>query len=186
MLQKIAHWIFRSAGWTMVGRIPDIDKGVFIAAPHTSNWDGFWFLVYKVAQQVEVSFLAKDSLFWWPLGTLLRRMGAISINRADAANLVPQLVRAFAARDHLFLALAPEGTRKWKPHWKSGFYRIAKAADVPITLAFIDYQKRQIGIGPTLPDGRTQEEDLETIREFYAGVNGRHPALQGPVEFPPE
>lgn len=170
----------------MVGRIPDIDKGVFIAAPHTSNWDGFWFLVYKVAQQVEVSFLAKETLFWWPLGTLLSRMGAIPINRADTAGLVPQLVRAFEERDHLFLALAPEGTRKWKPHWKSGFYRIAKAADVPITLAFIDYERKRIGIGPTLPEGRTVDEDLATIREFYADVKGRHPASQGPVEFPPE
>ena len=82
--------------------------------------------------------------------------------------------------------MAPEGTRKWKPHWKSGFYRIAKAADVPITLAFIDYERKQIGIGPTLPDGRTVNEDLATIRDFYAGVKGRHPQLQGPVEFPPE
>jgi 1-acyl-sn-glycerol-3-phosphate acyltransferase len=186
MLKRLAQWIFRTAGWTMVGRIPDIDKGVFIAAPHTSNWDGFWFLVYKVAQQVEVSFLAKETLFWWPLGTLLGSMGAIPIDRSDAAGLVPRLVQAFTERDHLFLALAPEGTRQWKPHWKSGFYRIAKAAGVPITLAFIDYDKRQIGIGPTLPDGRTQAEDLATIREFYAGVKGRRPELQGPVEFPPE
>jgi len=101
-------------------------------------------------------------------------------------DIAEELVQAFEERDHLFLALAPEGTRKWKPHWKSGFYRIAKAAEVPITLAFIDYERKQIGIGPTLPDGRTMNEDLATIREFYAGVKGRHPALQGPVEFPPE
>jgi 1-acyl-sn-glycerol-3-phosphate acyltransferase len=186
MWQRLARWIFRMAGWKMVGRIPDIDKGVFIAAPHTSNWDGFWFLTYKVAQQVEVSFLAKQSLFWWPLGSLLSAMGAIPIDRHDAAGLVPQLVSAFEEREHLFLALAPEGTRKWKPHWKSGFYRIAKAADVPITLAFIDYRRKEIGIGPTLPRDRTVGEDLAAISEFYVGITGRHPELQGPVTFPPE
>jgi 1-acyl-sn-glycerol-3-phosphate acyltransferase len=184
MLKALARLILRLGGWTMTGRIPDIDKGVFIAAPHTSNWDGFWFLVYKVAQQVEVSFLAKESLFWWPLGTILGGMGAIPINRGDAADIVAGLVREFARRDHLFLALAPEGTRKWKPHWKTGFYRIAEAAGVPVTLAYIDYEKKEIGIGPTLPQGEPIENVLQSLREFYAGVKGRHPALQGPIEFP--
>ena len=167
----------------MTGRLPDIDKAVYIAAPHTSNWDGFWFLCYKVAIDVKVSFLAKESLFWWPLGSLLSAMGAIPIDRTDAGGIVPQLVRTFEERDHLFLALAPEGTRRWMPEWKSGFYRIAKAADVPIVLAYIDYERKSLGIGPTLPENRSLDEDLAIIRAFYEGVKGRHPELQGPIEF---
>ena len=186
MLQWIARSIFRIGGWKTVGEIPAVDKAVFIAAPHTSNWDGFWFLVYKVLQDVEVSFLAKESLFWWPLGSLLRRMGAIPIDRSNAANIVPQLVRTFESRNHLFLALAPEGTRKRTPYWKSGFYRIAKAANVPIVLACIDYPGKYIGIGPMLGDGNTIEQDLAVMREFYAEKRGRHPELQGPVQFPPQ
>jgi 1-acyl-sn-glycerol-3-phosphate acyltransferase len=186
MLQWLANRIFSAFGWTLVGQLPDVDKAVFIAAPHTSNWDGFWFLCYKHAIDVEVSFLAKESLFWWPLGPVLRSMGALPIDRGDAQTIVPRLVREFERADHLYLALAPEGTRKWKPHWKSGFYRIARAAGVPIVLAFIDYPNRRIGIGPTLPDDRTMAEDLDDIRRFYANVTGRHPAFQGPVEFPPE
>jgi len=170
----------------MVGEVPPLAKAVFIAAPHTSNWDGFWFLVYKVALDVEVRFLAKDTLFWWPLGPVLRAMGALPIDRRDAATIVPQLVAAFAASDHLFLALAPEGTRKRVPYWKTGFYRIAKAADVPIVLAFIDYRQKRLGIGPTLPDGTTMVDDLGTIREFYAQFTGKRPELQGPVAFPPD
>lgn len=185
MLQWIARCIFRICGWKTVGEIPAIDKAVFIAAPHTSNWDGFWFLVYKVAVNVQVSFLAKESLFWWPLGTILRAMGAMPIDRSDAANIVPHLVRTFETEEQLFLALAPEGTRKLTSQWKSGFYRIAKAANVPIVLAYIDYQRKIIGIGPALPDGRTREEDLADIRDFYADKVGRHPELQGPVEFQP-
>ena len=186
MLKWLANLIFRLSGWELVGRVPDLKKAVFIAAPHTSNWDGFWFLCYKFAVDVKVSFLAKETLFWWPLGPFLRATGAIPIDRSDAHSIVPRLVEEFERADHLFLALAPEGTRKWKPHWKTGFYRIAKAAGVPIVLASIDYENRRIGIGPTLPEGRTMEQDLADIREFYAGVRGRHPELQGPIEFPPE
>jgi 1-acyl-sn-glycerol-3-phosphate acyltransferase len=186
MLKWLARCIFRISGWKMVGQVPDIRKAVFIAAPHTSNWDGFWLLIYKVAIDVDVRFLAKDTLFWWPLGSILTALGAMPIDRSDATSIVPQLVDAFETEDRLFLALAPEGTRKWMPYWKTGFHRIAKAADVPIVLAFIDYRKKQMGIGPVLPDGRTREEDLETIRQYYSQFVGKRPELQGPIEFPPE
>lgn len=186
MLKWLARFIFRVTGWTMVGEIPPIEKAVFIASPHTSNWDGFWLLIYKVAIDVDVRFLAKDTLFWWPLGSVLRALGAMPIDRREATKIVPQLVDAFAAESHLFLALAPEGTRKWMPYWKSGFYRIAHEADVPIVLAFIDYETKSMGIGPTLPNGNTMEEDLVLIREFYSQFSGKRPELQGPVEFPPE
>ncbi len=183
MLRWLAKRILNLGGWQILGEIPAIDKAVFIAAPHTSNWDGFWLLVYKVAMQVDVRFLAKETLFWWPLGRLLSALGAMPIDRGDAGGVVPQLVKAFAREEHLFLALAPEGTRSWRPHWKTGFHRIASAADVPIVLAHIDYEKREIAIGPTLPKGRSLEEDFEAIREYYAGVKGRRPELQGPVTF---
>ncbi len=186
MLNWLALRIFRMAGWTLTGRLPDLDKAMFIAAPHTSNWDGFWFLTYKFAIDVKVSFLAKDALFWWPLGAMLNVMGALPIDRSDATRIVPQLVRAFDESDRLYLALAPEGTRKWMPYWKSGFYRIAKAANVPIVMAYIDYPNKRMGIGPTLPDGNTMEEDLEIIRQYYSQFTGKRPELQGPVEFPPE
>ena len=186
MLRWLARRLFDIGGWKAIGEIPDIPRAVFIAAPHTSNWDGFWLLVYKLVMNVDVRFLAKDSLFWWPLGPILTAMGAMPIDRRDAAGIVPQLVKAFEEQDHLFLALAPEGTRSWRPCWKTGFHRIAAAAGVPVVLAHIDYAKREIGIGPTLPQGRGLEEDFETIREYYRGVSGRHPELQGPVTFSPE
>lgn len=186
MLKGLARFFFRITGWTMVGQVPPYAKAVFIAAPHTSNWDGFWLLIYKVAVDVDVRFLAKDTLFWWPLGPVLRAFGAMPIDRSDAGRVVPLLVDMFAKTDHLRLALAPEGTRKWQPYWKTGFYRIAKSARVPIVLAFIDYRKKELGIGPTLPDGQTMQQDLESMRNFYAAFTGRRPENQGPVEFPPE
>jgi 1-acyl-sn-glycerol-3-phosphate acyltransferase len=186
MLQGIARFILRISGWTITGELPTVKKAVFIAAPHTSNWDGFWLLVYKTALDVEVHFLAKHTLFWWPLGSILRAMGAIPVDRAVSASTVQQVVDAFSRRDRFWFALSPEGTRKWQPHWKTGFYRIAKAANVPIVLAFMDYRKKRMGIGITLPENRNLVEDLKTIRDFYAPFSGRVPERQGPIEFPPD
>ena len=186
MLQRLAKWILRTGGWTTVGEVPDLDKIIFIAAPHTSNWDGFWLIIYKVALNIRVRFLAKHSLLWWPLGSILRSLGAMPIDRRQAASTVSQLVDAFETEDRLLLALAPEGTRKWKPYWKTGFYSIAIATEIPIVLAYIDYEKKEMGIGITIHPSGNANEDLAIIRDFYRSRVARHPELRGPVVFPPD
>lgn len=185
-MRWIATTIIRVSGWTVVGSIPELSRAVFIAAPHTSNWDGFWLLMYKVSMDVEVRFLAKHTLFWWPLGPILTSLGALPIDRDDSAAIVPQLIAAFKTENQLFLALAPEGTRKWRPYWKTGFYRIAEAAGVPIILAFVDYKSKRMGIGKTLPMGQSMQEILGELRRFYAPFVGARPKLQSPIKFPPE
>jgi 1-acyl-sn-glycerol-3-phosphate acyltransferase len=186
MLQRIAHRILKIGGWTPVGEPPTADKVIFIAAPHTSNWDGFWLMVYKVATQIDLHFLAKHTLFWWPLGPVLRALGALPIDRSDSTSTVQQVVDEFAKREKCWFALAPEGTRKWQPYWKTGFYRIAIAADIPLVLGFIDYEKKQMGIGITLPAERNLADDLQAIQQFYEPHVGRIPGNTGPIEFPPE
>jgi 1-acyl-sn-glycerol-3-phosphate acyltransferase len=184
MLQSLARKILSVAGWKTVGEVPPVDKAVFIAAFHTSNWDGFWLIVYKFALNIDITFLAKHTLFWWPLGAFLRKFGAIAIDRGHTHSTVQQLVDEFRRRDHLFLALAPEGTRRWQPYWKSGFYQIARKAGVPIVLAYIDYRKKEMGIGITI-DPTDLAKDLAKMREFYRSVTPRHPLNQGPIAFPP-
>lgn len=176
--------ILRIFGWSAVGEVPPFEKAVFIVAPHTSNWDGFWLIVYKYVIDVEFRFFAKHTLFWWPLGPFLRELGALPVDRNTSASYVQQLVDAFSREDHLFLALAPEGTRKRQPHWRTGFYEIAVAADVPIVLGFIDYRKKQMGIGMTLPRVRDLEQDLEILRDFYEPIEPRHPENRAPIGFP--
>lgn len=183
MWQRIARAIMRLRGWTLVGEIPPLKKAVFIAAPHTSNWDGFWLIVCKVALDIKISFLAKHTLFWWPLGTLLTALGAIPVERTRAGANVDKLAQLFDESDELFLALAPEGTRKWRPHWRSGFYRIAKAANVPIVMTFVDYKTRRAGIGPQVDCSGTADETMARIRAFYETIVAAKPENMGPIKL---
>jgi len=185
ILQPIARLILKLCGWTTTGQVPNLDKVVFIAAPHTSNWDGFWLIIFKIALNVKLRFLAKHTLFWWPLSSLLRGFGAMPIDRSQTTSTVQQLINAFNEEEHLLLALAPEGTRKWQPYWKTGFYQIAKEARVPIVLAYIDYSRKKMGVGITLHPSDDTEKDLAIIRDYYKDFVPRHPELKSPIQFPP-
>jgi len=184
MLQAIAKAILKIGGWEIVGSKPLVPKAVVVAAPHTSNWDGFWGLVCRVALDVELHFFAKQSLFWFPLDVLLRSLGGIPLDRKRAGSAVDQAIEMFRNSESFYFGLAPEGTRSRVDHWKSGFYRIAEGADVPVVLGFLDYGKRQIGIGPTLKLSGDPQKDLEFFREFYKDVKGRRPEMAGPITFP--
>ena len=183
MLQSIAKRLLKSGGWTTTGAIPDLKKAVFIAYPHTSNWDGYWMLVYKTALQLKIKFMAKKSLFWFPLGNLLRAFGAISLDRKKASSTVDQMVSAFARSEQLFMLIAPEGTRSAAKNWKNGFLRIAHAAKVPVVLCYIDYVKREIGIGPNFMSSGDFVKDMRFVRDYYQGVRGCHPEKQGPIKL---
>ncbi|NOX70926.1 MAG: acyltransferase [Gammaproteobacteria bacterium] len=185
MLSALAKLVMRIGGWTPEGEIPPLKKAVFIAAPHTSNWDGFWLIVYRISFNIKLSILAKHTLFWWPLGNVLRACGAVPLDRSQPSSTVQQLVDMFEKQEHFFLALAPEGTRRKMPYWKTGFYQIAVAAKVPIVLAFIDYEQRKMGIGIQLDPADDIDVNLEKIREFYAPFKPCRPDRLGPIAFPP-
>lgn len=185
MLRRFARWLLRAGGWTLVGKVPLDRKAVFIAAPHTSNWDGLWALAYKVAVGIDVKFFAKHSLFWFPLGNVLRALGGIDLDRSRAGSAVRQAVAMFDANESFYFGLAPEGTRGLKAGWKTGFYRIAADAGVPVYLGFLDYGDRRLGIGPRLELSGDARADLAVIRAFYRDIEGRRPELASPVVFPP-
>jgi tRNA (guanine-N7-)-methyltransferase len=184
MLRRFAVWLLRVGGWTMVGGIPLDPKAVFIAAPHTSNWDGFWALVYKVAIGIDVKWFAKHSLFWFPLGNILRALGGIDLDRSQAGSAVQQAISLFDESESFYFGLAPEGTRALRPGWKTGFYRIAVGASVPVYLGFLDYGTRRLGIGPRVELSGDRSADLAVIRAFYRDVEGHRPELASPIVFP--
>ena len=184
MLRRFAQWLLGVGGWTAVGGVPDVPKAVFIAAPHTSNWDGLWALVYKVAFDIEVHFFAKHSLFWFPLGNILRALGGIDLDRGKAGTAVDEAIRMFETEEQFYFGLAPEGTRKKTKGWKTGFYRIAMGAGVPVYFGMLDYGRRRIGIGERMMLTGDMEADMAVIREYYKGIDGRWPEKASPVVFP--
>jgi 1-acyl-sn-glycerol-3-phosphate acyltransferase len=185
MLKPIARFLLWLGRWKPIGGLPEVPKAVVIAYPHTSNWDGIWALIYKVYIGLDVRFFGKQSLFWFPLGVILRALGGIPLDRGAPGSAVEQAVREFERRDTFYFGLAPEGTRSLKPYWKSGFYRIATEANVPIVLGYLDYGRRQIGLGESMVLTGDPAKDLERIRAMYEGVDGRWPEKASPIEFPP-
>jgi 1-acyl-sn-glycerol-3-phosphate acyltransferase len=171
------------AGLEIVSTPAADEKLVLIAAPHTSNWDLIQLLAAKCLLDVEISWMVKHTVFWWPLGPILRALGAVPIRRDHPEGVVEQIVRTFDETETLCLLITPEGTRSYTPYWKSGFYRIAKAAGVPIQLGFVDYSRGRAGFGPTFVPSDDLRADMDKIRAFYAGKVGRYADQAGEVRL---
>jgi 1-acyl-sn-glycerol-3-phosphate acyltransferase len=167
----------------IVGTLASDEKLVLVAAPHTSNWDLVQLVAIKWLRGIDVSWIGKHSLFWWPLGPILRALGGIPVRRDHPEGAVEQIVRAFDEVETLYLVITPEGTRSYTPYWKSGFYRIAKAAGIPIQLGFTDYSRRRAGFGPTVMPSDDVRADMDEIRAFFAGKTGRRPDQAGEIRL---
>ncbi len=167
--------VLRLGGWHMAGAFPDIPKLVLIAAPHSSNWDGIWGFAVKLALGLDVKVLGKDALLKVPLlGPLLARLGVIGINRNAAHGVVTQMAAMIRDADQMWLAIAPEGTRKPVERWKTGFWKIASAADVPVLPVYFHYPDKVVGVGPTFALSDDMEADLARIRAWYRPWQGKH------------
>jgi 1-acyl-sn-glycerol-3-phosphate acyltransferase len=167
--------ILKISGWTLEGDWPPYPKGVFICAPHTSNWDGIWMLVAAGAWRFRIRYMGKKSLTEGPFGWLVRWSGCIPVDRSKSNDLVAQMAKAFAAEDVLLLGIPPEGTRGKVERWKSGFYYIALGAGVPLLFAVLDYGTRKIRISGALWPTGDYAKDFEIIRTHYEGAVGKVP-----------
>lgn len=182
-MQRIGNAILRLIGWRMVGEAPR--QCVIIGAPHTSNWDfplailAFWSL------GADCKWVGKHTLFRWPFGWFMRRLGGIPLNRSTTKDFVSEVVTWFEDDPDLKLVIAPEGTRSKKGFWRSGFYWIANGAGVPIVLGFVDYEKKVGGFGPAIVPTGDSEADMDRLREFYSGVHGKRPDKLSPIRLRP-
>jgi 1-acyl-sn-glycerol-3-phosphate acyltransferase len=174
-MKTLSKFLFWLSGWKTIGQVPDLKKFVAIYAPHTSGWDLIIGICAKFIFDLRISLLAKKELFNFPLGPILRSVGAIPVDRSSSHNLVDQVVAMFNERDNFILALSPEGTREYAPKWKTGFYYIALKAQVPIVFTYIDFERKVVGFGPTFIPTGDADKDIETIKQFYRPVKGRHP-----------
>lgn len=172
--RRLCRGILHLAGWHLRGDFPDVAKLVLIAAPHSSWWDGIWGLLIKVAIGADVHFMAKQELFRWPLGGMLRRLGGMPIDRGAAQGVVEQMIDQFRQRDALWLGIAPEGTRKPVARWKNGFWHIARGAGVPVFPVAFHYPDKTIQLGPLFPASADMDADLARLRTWYASFRGKH------------
>jgi len=156
------------------GVLPDQPRLVAIAAPHSSNWDGIWGFAAKLALGVEIRVLGKAELFWWPLGPLLRRLGVVPLDRSSPQGTVEQAVALFERSPRLWYALTPEGTRKRVTKWKSGFWKIARGAGVPILPVYFHYPEKTIGIGDLFHPTADAEADMARLRDWYRPWVGKN------------
>jgi 1-acyl-sn-glycerol-3-phosphate acyltransferase len=154
--------------------VPEPQRFVLIAVPHTSNWDFPNFLGVTQTLGIRTHFMAKASLFRWPLGGFMRQMGGVRLDRAAAKDTVAQMIDEFARRDEFVLTIAPEGTRGAVTKWRTGFYQIALGAGVPIVCGFMDYATRRSGLGPVIVPTGDYEADMAPAFAFYRGMVGRN------------
>ena len=176
--RRFSRWlgrtILRLGGWRVIGTFPDIPRLVLIAAPHSSNWDGIWGMAAKMALGFDARILGKDSLFWWPLSVVLRRLGVIPLDRSKPQGVVEQSIELIRQSPQLWFALAPEGTRKPVQQWKAGFLKIAHGAGVPVLMAYFHYPDRTIGIGPLFHTSGDLEADMAAVRDWYRPWQGKN------------
>jgi len=186
----VRKWIARCflwlTGWETEGSRPLARRYVLIAAPHTSNWDLAYLLALATVFGVRVSWMGKRELFRPPLGFAMRRLGGIPVARHQRGDLVAQAARSLLQQDDLVLVVPAEGTRGYVPHWKSGFYHIARIANVPIVLGYLDYARRRGGFGPALLPSGDVRRDMDEIRDFYADKVGKYPEQVGAVRLKEE
>jgi 1-acyl-sn-glycerol-3-phosphate acyltransferase len=175
----------RLAGWKFETPPPAAKKCVVLAWPHTTNWDGFLMLAIAQDLGLKMSWMIKDDWIKGPMGRLLRHLGAVPVNRAGAHNLVDQMVEAFRAHDELMLIIPPEGTRGRADYWKSGFYHIARGANVPVVPGYMDYRRKRAGMGAPIHLTGDVKADMDAIRAAYAALapHGHVPANVGPIRL---
>ena len=182
MFEKLAEQSLALMGWQIDNHWDlNIDQCVMIAAPHTSNWDALYARLALKALGVHVRITIKDSYMKLPFGPFVRAMGGIGIDRRPKhegeprPSMVQLMSDLFKEHPKLVMLVTPEGTRAKQEQWKTGFYHIAKAANVPIIMVSFDFGKKQNAISEPFYPTDNQEEDFKFMYGFYKGVIGKVP-----------
>lgn len=174
--RTLGRAVLHLAGWRVEGAMPNAPKLVIAVAPHTSNWDFLVGVATIFALGLRVHWLGKDSLFAPPLGAVMRWLGGTPVNRHVAQNAVAQVTAQFHAHDRFLLALSPEGTRRRREQWRTGFYHIACGAGVPILPVALDWSRRTVRFfQPIVPTG-DEDADLARVRAPFSAEMARYPA----------
>jgi 1-acyl-sn-glycerol-3-phosphate acyltransferase len=169
----IGRAILRLTGWRIDTAPPDQPRFVILAAPHSSNWDFVVGIGLVFALRLDIRFIGKAELFRGPLGLVMRWLGGLPVDRRHPEGFVEQTLALFKQRERLLLVVAPEGTRKPVTRWKTGFYRIALGAGVPIVPGYFDNRRKAMGFGAAVVPSGDAQADLAKLRAFYAPLPRR-------------
>lgn len=183
--KRLVGAVFSAFGWRFVERdVPD--RCMIMGYSHTSNWDFVFFLAARIWYGKRLNFLGKQEVFRFGAGLFLKSVGGIPVNRSGRHGVVDEVVAMFARMPELRLAVSPEGTRKRTEFLKSGFYRMALEAGVPLLLARLDFATRTIDMGEALPLTGNVRIDMQALRARYEGVRALHPARMGALRMKDE
>ncbi len=183
LLRGPARFILKLLGWKLLDLPQRPRKAVVIAYPHTSNWDFPLTLLALAALPYGAKWVGKDTMFRGPLGPLMTALGGIAVNRRERTGFVERVADEFRHRENFHLIIATEGTRSKQAGWKSGFYRIALAAGVPVVMATVDYEKREVGLLASITLSGDEVVDMAAIAACYDDRRGYHHHNASPIRL---
>ena len=172
LLRKIARFGINISGWTIKGIVPDEERIVIIAAPHTSNWDFVLAMLAIFGLNIKLRWLGKHSIFKPGFKNFFKWLGGIPVYRDNPSNLIDNVVKIVKREKSIVIAMTPEGTRKKVKRWKTGFLRIAKQTQSKILLISIDAPTKSIEIGKIFNPTGNSEDDLAFIQKYYSSFRG--------------
>lgn len=183
---RAAQWLLKAMGWRVEFDGFPTQQGIAVVYPHTSNWDAPLMFLVKWAVGVQVMFWGKDKLFKIPLlGRWLRWIGGVPVDRTAKHGVVGSMIEQMRQRkangEYFWLGLAPEGTRKYIPGWRSGFYRVAVACEVPLLVISLDYSRRQCKVNQFLKLSGDEAQDMARVAALCAGAVGLKPQNMAPI-----
>ncbi len=172
-MKKLSKTILKTLGWKIKGDFPNLDKSVVIFAPHTSYWDGFYGKLLFMQLNINYKFLSKKEFFKFPLNYLFKAFGSIPVSQNK--EYINEVVSIFDKSKNLHIILSPEGQLAKTDHWKKGYYYMAKGANVPIIVGYIDYKKKEAGIKGIIRDTSNMKETMIEVSSLYKDINAKHP-----------
>jgi 1-acyl-sn-glycerol-3-phosphate acyltransferase len=181
--QRTALRLLNLIGWNVYFKPLPGPHGIAVVYPHTSNFDFFVGLLAKWAVGLQFRWLAKDSLFRGAMGAVMRYWGGVAVDRSAPQGAIRRLAQTMLDEKWFWLAITPEGTRGYRPYWKSGFYRIALQAQVPLLLVSIDYGRKAVDVTKTLTLTGDEVADMAAIAKAYEDVKAMYPKDAAPIRL---
>lgn len=179
MSKKISEKLLNVLGWTITSEVELPKKAVICVAPHTSNWDFLWGLLFRNAAGFKSHFFIKQEWFRFPLGGIMKALGGIPVNRTKKTSMTDVIAAEFSKKESFHVAITPEGTRKYRKKWKKGFYFIAETAQVPVVVTVIDYKRKELGFKAIVNTTGDVNQDFHQIQSYYDASMAKKPSNFG-------